>query len=421
MSQYGQLERSIAKALDSFPGVRSKLRKTYQKISYIRHKEKNFQYSLMSGLSLEKPINSEREYFFGYYDRSPWSTDMQYYVLHSIKNNEEIEISLIDLTNNTNKVIDTSLSWNFQQGSMIQWFKDKNQIIYNTIKEQRLVATIYNVDEEVGTDIPYPIQTLCPDGTKYLSINYKRLDILRPEYGYRPKVTNYSGVEPLEQDGIFEIEIQSKKAELIISFSRLIHNSRRPEMEDSDHKINHVVYSPNGSKFIFMHRWIGPNGKFSRLYVSDSSGNQLKILLDDRMVSHYHWRDENHIIVWGRKDDIGDRYYLINVNTGELKILGKNKLEASGDGHPSFSPDGRWMITDTYPDKSRQRHLILYDSKNDKLFKLGRFFAPWSFDEEVRCDLHPRWSPDGKKISIDSAHEGYRKNYMIDLSTLIKG
>jgi hypothetical protein len=45
--------------------------------------------------------------------------------------------------------------------------------------------------------------------------------------------------------------------------------------------------------------------------------------------------------------------------------------------------------------------------------ELGKFFAPWSFDGEKRADLHPRWSNDGDFVSIDSAHEGIRKNYLV--------
>jgi hypothetical protein len=35
----------------------------------------------------------------------------------------------------------------------------------------------------------------------------------------------------------------------------------------------------------------------------------------------------------------------------------------SGDGHCSFSPDGRWMLTDGYPDKDGYQGLILFDGK----------------------------------------------------------
>jgi hypothetical protein len=32
---------------------------------------------------------------------------------------------------------------------------------------------------------------------------------------------------------------------------------------------------------------------------------------------------------------------------------------------------------------------------------------------DIRCDLHPRWLPDGR-ISFDSTHDGFRGLYLID-------
>jgi putative transposase len=40
-------------------------------------------------------------------------------------------------------------------------------------------------------------------------------------------------------------------------------------------------------------------------------------------------------------------------------------------------------------------------------------------EEENRCDLHPRWSPDGRQVCIDSAHEGERQMYIVDVSELV--
>ena len=39
---------------------------------------------------------------------------------------------------------------------------------------------------------------------------------------------------------------------------------------------------------------------------------------------------------------------------------------------------------------------------------------------DVRCDLHPRWSPDGKIVTVDSIHDGRRAIYQLDLSPIIK-
>lgn len=90
------------------------------------------------------------------------------------------------------------------------------------------------------------------------------------------------------------------------------------------------------------------------------------------------------------------------------------------DGHCSFSPDGRWLLTDTYPDSHRMSKLMLYRLADGKLIEVGRFYSPPEFSGDASCDLHPRWSRDGTKICIDSAHEGHRQMYIVDVRSAIE-
>ena len=52
--------------------------------------------------------------------------------------------------------------------------------------------------------------------------------------------------------------------------------------------------------------------------------------------------------------------------------------------------------------------------------RIARVFAPFHYDFDGRCDLHPRWSRDGKRICIDSVHEGKRALYVIPLNDSLK-
>ena len=103
----------------------------------------------------------------------------------------------------------------------------------------------------------------------------------------------------------------------------------------------------------------------------------------------------------------------------EKQVIGQRILDVYGDGHSSFSPNRRWILTDTYPDKSRKQHLLLYEVTTEKLIELGSFFSPLKFSNALRCDLHPRWSPDGQAISIDSTYQGQRMTYILDVSSIV--
>ena len=81
----------------------------------------------------------------------------------------------------------------------------------------------------------------------------------------------------------------------------------------------------------------------------------------------------------------------------------------SNDGHPSYSPDGKLVLTDTYPDRRRMASIkILNDDFN---IVIAKVFAPFKYDNDTRCDLHPRWSRDGKKVYFDSVHGGGVDDY----------
>ena len=137
------------------------------------------------------------------------------------------------------------------------------------------------------------------------------------------------------------------------------------------------------------------------------------------MISHYDWKDGKNILVWARHPKTNNnRFLLCNDEDQSINIIGEGIL--SEDGHCSFSSDGRWVLNDTYPDEYGMRTLMLYNWKNNRRIDIARLYSPkekwWG---EIRCDLHPRWSRDGKQICIDSVHSGERQIYVIDVGNII--
>ncbi|MCJ7802480.1 MAG: hypothetical protein MUP82_09015, partial [Candidatus Marinimicrobia bacterium] len=78
-------------------------------------------------------------YFFGFHDKCPWSQDNKYLLAHKYptdlimpSSNEKVEIGYFSGKNQTNfNSIATSSTWNWQMGSMLQWFGNTNNIIFN--------------------------------------------------------------------------------------------------------------------------------------------------------------------------------------------------------------------------------------------------------------------------------------------------
>jgi len=428
MPSFSTLERKLSTLLDSYPMLKGLAKRIFQRINYLFFGNRRFKFKLNSKVTINDNINwanlkpqhtSRLNEFFGYYDKSPWSPDMRYIISHRLISDNKLQVILYDSSDNTEIILGTTAAWNFQQGAMAQWLPGEDHaIIFNDIDNNHLISRIIWLS---GKELwcPWPIQIIHPSGKTALTINYKRLFKIRPEYGYAGKVVNFSCSQALDEDGIWSVDLVSGKRNLILRLYDLIEFRPKQEIQEANHKINHLLFSPSGERFVFMHRWLVKNGKFSRLYVANETGKDLKLLMDERMVSHYSWQDDHHVLAWCRTKEYGDRYYLINILTGRYDIIGEGALDSFGDGHPSFSPDRRWIITDTYPDRARQRHLFLYEMATGRLIEVGSFFSPFKYDGPNRCDLHPRWSPDGKLISIDSSHTGIRKSYILDVSEIV--
>lgn len=115
---------------------------------------------------------------------------------------------------------------------------------------------------------------------------------------------------------------------------------------------------------------------------------------------------------------VNTSYQLFQDCYGPIGRYSKGRL--STDGHPSFTSDGRFMLTDTYADRDGNRHLLLYDTRSEKLYELGRFYSPFN-NCGYRCDLHPRFSRDEQSVIIDTAHSGKHQVLMLEIKWNLLG
>ncbi|PYZ95905.1 hypothetical protein CR205_16125 [Alteribacter lacisalsi] len=413
MAQYGVKERMAAKRLDAFPRVKKALKLVYQRVQYVRHREKGFTYWSAPDVKVTPAAEEGAGLFAGYFDRSPWNPSMSRMVFHRIIRDQKADIIVTEPGGGL-KLIARTEAWNRQQGAMTVWMDD-DRLAYVSRSEGRLVTEIADVRTGKKEQCVVPLQAYSRNAV--YGINYARVFAETKEYGYEAAAGNRD--MDLASDGIWKHPLNSESFELIVSLAQLSVHEPAASMKGAVHHVNHVIPSPKGDRIAFVHRWTGSEGRFSRLYTCRHDGTALKLLFDDRMVSHFTWQDDDSLIVWGRTSKKGDRYYFVYAETGIVQVLGEGILDQYGDGHPSFSPCGRWVITDTYPDKARQQHLLLYDTETHCLVRAGSFFSPPSFTGGARCDLHPRWSPCGTKISIDSAHTGKRESFVVDLAGIL--
>ena len=367
--------------------------------------------------------------FFGYYNISPFNNDSGLLWCETSENRtrggeySSVDIIYYNVLTDDKQVVTKTTAWNWQQGCMLQWFADSDhKIIYNKYDETRneYYSEIFDLQSNKRKSICKPIYSVTRDGSFALTLNFDRNTIMRPSYGYFRK--QIIDLPSDSNDGIWFIDIEKNTSRLIISLDNLKNFEHDPTMVGAKHKVNHIDIAPDGKRFMFLHRWVGPEGRFHRLFTANcKDGRGLFLLAGNELVSHNCWMaDSSNIISFSGLNSL-DRYYRYTDKKGFVETIGfRPNNDFLEDGHPSVSPDGRWMLTDDYPDKSKFSHLYLYDLINKKRFIVGVFHQPFKYQGENRIDLHPKWSRDGKYVSVDSGHRGKREFYVIDIRELIK-
>ncbi len=371
----------------------------------------------------EGPLN----HFFGYYDKSPWNKSGEFIlsletdIYNSQPQDHDIaKVGIIRISDGKWMEVASTKAWNWQQGAMLQWYPEdyENLIIFNDREENSFIARIVSISSKKEVHrLLLPIYAIDPKGRYALSLNFARLHRTRPGYGYAGVEDKWEKDLHPSEDGIYRIDLKTGDYKLIISIEQIYMTDTDESMLNVEHWFNHIQISPNGERFAFLHRWRRVDGGFwTRLITSNPDGSDIKIL-SRGLVSHYDWKDNSHILAWTRFQNEDAGFFLIEDKTGRYIQVGKGKL--TQDGHCSYSPCRTFILTDTYPDPRNFRTLILYRESTDERIDLAKFYAPPELIGPVRCDLHPRWSRDGRYICIDSAHEGDRQLYIIPLEKFL--
>jgi Tol biopolymer transport system component len=254
--------------------------------------------------------------------------------------------------------------------------------------------------------IPHAIYHISPNGKWALGTDFSRIHDMRPGYGYAGIPDSNRDVTTPTGSGIYLVNLDSGEYKFLFSVADIA--KFRYGGESAEHKLyfNHVAWSSNGKRFLFFNRGQGVR---THVYTAAADGTDVRFLAEKS--SHFAWRDPRHVLIWSEgayrlyKDD----------GSGNGRVVWE-----APNGHVSYLPDSNWVVTDTYPrGDERQQEVYLYHIPSGKKLSLGRFHSPVQYKGEWRCDTHPRVSPNGKKVVIDSAHGGNgRQMYLIDISRI---
>lgn len=400
-------EKVVYNRIKKFPFLKSLVRDTYQSAMLLFFPPKSKKES-------DYPITVLEGYFFGFHDKVPWSFDNSKLLAHRIINHKSvkcvghIEIGYFNKDLNAFKTLATTSSWNWQQGSMLQWVNNE-EIIFNYWDGSYNRAKLIDLEGKVIKELDQPISNVSSCSNFGLSFSFDRLGKGMKGYGYqhsdlKDSLTAFES----EDNGISLYDFRSNKFNMLFSVKDIANFKRENSMDGAYHFLTHTQFSPDSKRFLFLHRWQEKGGKRvnTRLLTSDLNGQNLFAFNSSGMVSHLTWFENNKILAYASTKKYGDSYTVFTDKSGAVEVLSSRVFNS--DGHPQFCASNNLIVSDTYPNHRRMQQLFLMDIEGEKKKILGHFFSPPRFKEIFRCDLHPRWDRHGSMICFDSVHTGVR-------------
>ncbi len=373
-------------------------------------------------------------HWFGYYDKLQFSPDDRFILSNQVDfehrsptPDDVIQVGMVDLQDGDKWTeLGSSRAWNWQQGCMLQWVPGTDStVLWNDREGDRFICHVLDVKTGQRRTLPRAIYAVSPDGKWGVSTDFRRLNDTRPGYGYAGIADPNASVLAPADAGLWRVDLETGEEKLLFSMEQAAAipytGAAGGFSKNAKHWFNHLLVSPDGSRFIFLHRWRGEGDKsfVTRLFTINADGSDPYILDPLGRTSHFVWRDPDHVFAWAFHPSHGDRFYLFKDKTDHVEVVGKDKMPRNG--HNTYLPhtNHEWVLNDTYPDEKRLQNPYLYHIPTDRRVSLGLFYSPAFYTGEWRCDTHPRASNSGRLVCIDSPHNSGRQLYLIDVSGIV--
>jgi len=405
----------------------------------------------------------DHHYFFGYYDKSQLNRSSTRllamrvdFLDHMPDRNDRAVIGYFNLEEEGQPFVEVaeSQTFNWQQGCMLQWLGPDHEarVIYNDLQDGQFVSVILDLQSGERRLLPMPIYTVASNGKSALCIDHERHHFCRRSYSYDGVSNREKDKDIVPGDGIWRMDLEAGESTQVIALEELMVNQPLSNMSGGVHYLEHLMFSPSGDRFCFLHRWkMEEGGIYDRLYTADPNGENVYLLNDSGRVGHFCWRNDHELLLYGGIANpvnslrryknlvrylfkpllplyhklVADNSSLSKALTGDSYVLLKDRSQekkrvapeiSAEDGHPSFPAGNQAVfVSDTYPDpeSGSVATLLQYNLDAEEHEVLAELDSLSEYDNTgLRCDLHPKCSYDGKYISVDTMDRGIRGTYL---------
>jgi hypothetical protein len=389
-------------------------------------------------LEWECLVPEKGNFAFGYYDRFAWN---QSDTLHlALKMPQQIRLPEVDETAELGYIKDKKFvkltetkAWCHQQGCMSVFLND-SEIIYNDVDNStgKVISKVYNLDTHEIKPWGDMIYTISLDCTKVATLDIGRIPRRGYSYASSPLPETALPVNPANE-GLFIVDVATKEKRLILSYQQCIDMHPYPwDKEGQMFWMNHAIFNCDGSKILVLFRHTLNTSERSgawwrtHMFTLDVDGGNVKCVLPDVFwknggITHQIWGSKpNDVLVDANWTHTGNHQVIVDDRTfpdSPAQLVSKG---ANRGAHLLYSPDGKWIAGDSYPNDGKQTlTLTKVETGECKIIGVFNHNTP-NVVGDMRCDLHPRWNHAGDYLTVDTIHKGPRKIYGLSMKKVFE-
>jgi len=316
-------------------------------------------------LEIEQITSGPKHHLFGYIGQSltiPWNKSDRYilslrtdfYKRMPVKG-ETAEIVIIDTQDNYKvTVLDKTLAWNLQQGTMFYWnpkrpeteffFNDMDPdtgvvftVLYD-IKKRKRIKEYHFGNESIANG------GVAPNGKWYAGINYGKVSRLREIISYQGASDfTQGGIVNGNNDGLFKVNTKTRKKELLVSYKTLAEFLKVKDSDSYPIYVHHTLWNRDSDRLFFVVRGsdtVDGIGKYpSAPCVINVDGSNLRHCENG---GHPEWYEGKLMTV---AQDKKKHYKLYDVDSEKIVgRIGDDGVFPQPGGDNAYSPDGKWYV-----------------------------------------------------------------------------
>jgi hypothetical protein len=393
------------------------------------------------GRAVYKVTAGPKEHKHAYYCFCPWSPDGRLLLLARYDRvDPEAEICVMDTQTGRISVAGHSRDWNAHSVAFQQWQGPLNRIFYVSCDDSGLVLATVNPDGSSEKILPadeFSPEIICsPDGRwAYAGTSLK---LLFPN----------DSVAPRHDKGLLGLNLETGERKMLLSMEQaaaLIPNAG--EAASWHLYAKRIVAHPRLPKLFcnITNTFWDRDGREPRircLIVTGTDGSGPVYV--GGIVHHPNWHPREDRIVANLTDFNGVMRF--GLYRGDGSGLVEYVPSARGSGHPSYSPDGRWLCTDASgprgnrmilcdPVTGREIVIMEYESGGEGGYASFKAIDSRAGGETVmdalrkveegavkvwQTQCHPAWSRDGSAILFNADRGQGSQVFMVDVKRALE-